>query len=80
VSPAAVDTGILTDFKNAFGPMVDKNLSLVGRPGDPDEIANVAVFLASPESAWIRGSDIVVDGGMGALVQSSTMELSINDI
>lgn len=80
VSPAAVDTGILTDFKNAFGPMVDKNLSLVGRPGNPDEIANVAVFLASPESAWIRGNDIVVDGGMGALVQSSTMELSINDI
>lgn len=80
VSPAAVDTGILGDFKNAFGAMVDKNLSMVGRPGNPDEIADVALFLASPESAWIRGNDIVVDGGMGALMQSGAMELSIDAI
>jgi len=67
VSPAAVDTGILDDFITAFGPVVAANLARVGRPGSPEEIANVIAFLASDESRWINGIDIVIDGGMGAL-------------
>jgi meso-butanediol dehydrogenase / (S,S)-butanediol dehydrogenase / diacetyl reductase len=35
----------------------------VGRYGVPEDIANVAVFLASPEAAFINGTDILVDGG-----------------
>ena len=34
-----------------------------GRPGTPDEIGHVAVFLASEEASYITGQLIVVDGG-----------------
>ena len=67
VSPAAVSTGILDDFTAAFGERVAKNIARAGRPGNPDEIADVICFLASPESRWIKGQDITVDGGMGAM-------------
>ena len=36
----------------------------LGRMGVPDDIAKVAVFLASSASDYITGSSIVVDGGM----------------
>lgn len=35
----------------------------LGRPGEPDEIAAVAVFLASEESSYITGQTIYADGG-----------------
>lgn len=34
-----------------------------GRMGRPEEVANVALFLASPLAAWVTGQTIVVDGG-----------------
>ena len=38
--------------------------SLLGRLGRPEEVASVALFLASGESSYVTGVDIVVDGGM----------------
>ena len=35
-----------------------------GRLGDPDEVASVAVFLASDEAAYVTGSTYYIDGGM----------------
>ena len=38
----------------------------LGRLGLPEEVANVAVYLASNESSFITGAEIVVDGGFTA--------------
>jgi enoyl-[acyl-carrier-protein] reductase (NADH) len=37
---------------------------LLQRPSRPEEVANVALFLASDESSHVTGVDIIVDGGM----------------
>ena len=39
------------------------NATPLGRMGRPDEIANVAVFLASEAAYWVNGQQIVVAGG-----------------
>ena len=39
---------------------------VLGRVGEPLDIANMALFLASDESEWITGREFVVDGGFEA--------------
>jgi NAD(P)-dependent dehydrogenase (short-subunit alcohol dehydrogenase family) len=41
-----------------------------GRIGTPEDIAQAAVFLASPRSAYINGTEILVDGGFAANLMS----------
>ena len=42
---------------------VKSQQAAMGRAGDPQDIANVALFLVSDESSFISGQVIVVDGG-----------------
>jgi NAD(P)-dependent dehydrogenase (short-subunit alcohol dehydrogenase family) len=44
-----------------------KNQILVGRFGNPSEIAKAVVFLAPDESAFTVGSELVIDSGMSNL-------------
>ena len=48
-----------------------KQNSMLGTVGKPEDIANVAVFLASDESAFITGQLIVSDGGSLVLLSHS---------
>ncbi|MGI9616556.1 MAG: SDR family NAD(P)-dependent oxidoreductase [Acidimicrobiales bacterium] len=43
-----------------------QNSQVMGRVGEPTDIANMALFLASDESAWMTGQEWVVDGGFDA--------------
>ena len=76
VSPAAVSTGILDDFLQAFGDRARNAVARAGRAGAPEEIADLIVFLASPESNWIKGQNVLIDGGMSAMAMSDGLGLT----
>lgn len=67
VSPGPVSTPILEDFKNDHGrSKVDSAAQLLGRFGEPSDIASVITFLCSDAAAWLNGTDLRVDGGLNA--------------
>ena len=37
---------------------------MAGRPGEPEEIADVAAFVSSDKGSYINGQNIMVDGGL----------------
>ena len=39
-----------------------------GRIGEPVDIANPAIFLASERSAYLNGAELLVDGGLGCML------------
>lgn len=47
-----------------------KNMTLTKRIGQPQEIANVVAFIASPQSSTITGNQIPANGGALATLQS----------
>jgi NAD(P)-dependent dehydrogenase (short-subunit alcohol dehydrogenase family) len=67
VCPGLVDTpmaaGLIND-KDALAQLM--TAYPLGRPGTPEEVAKLVLYLASDESAWMTGSVIPIDGGMTA--------------
>ena len=47
----------------------------LGRVGEPDDVANAAMFLASDDASWITGTVLRVDGGLLAGSFRMTREL-----
>lgn len=63
--PGSVDTPLLESYFKTRQEMLDyyAQHNLMGRLGTPDEIANVAAFLASDEASYVTGALWQVDGG-----------------
>jgi len=63
ICPGAVDTDMTKGMKGTS--QLDQVLQRIpkGRMAKPEEIADLAVFLASAESEYISGASIVIDGG-----------------
>jgi len=74
ISPGAIATGILAKAMGLSAEAADgkadmlrgvfKSAQPIPRAGIPDDIAYAAVFLASDESSFINGTDLVIDGGV----------------
>lgn len=68
VSPGPVDTplydklGIPVEYREQVNAEIISSIP-AGRFGTPEEIAKAVVYLASDESKWTIGSEIIVDGG-----------------
>ncbi len=62
VAPGIVRTRLARALWENFEDRLKEALPL-GRIGEPDDIAGVIVFLAGPDSRWMTGQTLVVDGG-----------------
>ena len=66
VAPGYIRTAQLLSKEHSVGPDADKAGEFIpmGRIGEPDEIADVIVFLASNGARYMTGQVVVVDGGL----------------
>lgn len=66
VAPGLVRTEMSAASLRERGPDAERRLAgraMVGRIGEPEDIAHAVAFLADPKSGWITAQLLVVDGG-----------------
>ena len=61
IAPGFIETAMTKDIKEDNPLLVQVPMR---KMGTPEDVANVALFLASPESDYITGETIRVDGGL----------------
>lgn len=70
IHPGLVETPMTADLFDApdDDPVLKhwRDRTLIPRFGTPRDIANAVLFLASDESAWVTGAELVIDGGYSA--------------
>jgi glucose 1-dehydrogenase len=70
IAPGAIETPINAKLLNDPVKLASLTAQIpLGRLGRPDDVSGLAVFLASPESAYVTGSTCVVDGGLSVFYQ-----------
>lgn len=71
----AIAPGLIKTERTAPRYLIEENLRMVertvplGRTGSPEDVAALAVFLASDESSYITGETILIDGGFTAYLR-----------
>src|ERR1700734_291990 len=63
VAPGVIETEMSNFTKTEAGREVTLGMQALKRIGQPEEVADVIVFLASDKARWITGASIPVDGG-----------------
>ncbi len=67
VSPGAIDTPLVRASLAAQGGAAElANRHPLGRIGQPEEVAHAVLWLTSPDASFVTGTDLEVDGGLGA--------------
>jgi NAD(P)-dependent dehydrogenase (short-subunit alcohol dehydrogenase family) len=84
ISPGGIVTGIFAKAAGLDGAKAERALGIISdlfatvqpiqRAGITDDIANVAVFIASDAASFVTGQDLAVDGGLVPLGKSSWQE------
>jgi NAD(P)-dependent dehydrogenase (short-subunit alcohol dehydrogenase family) len=67
ILPGPINTNMTPDFiknnKEAQQALIEE-VGMLGRLGEPDDIAHAAVYLASDEASFVTGINLTVDGGV----------------
>ncbi|UAB83135.1 SDR family oxidoreductase [Zunongwangia sp. SCSIO 43204] len=74
VHPGIIETPLLDNFNDEIKEALSKNIPMA-RLGNPIEVANAVLFLASDDASYITGIELIVDGGTppnNAIVYGST--------
>ena len=64
VAPGPVETELFMAGKNEALVQSIARMNPMGRLGQPDDIASVVAFLASPDGGWVNGQTIRANGGV----------------
>lgn len=71
IHPTFIDTPILDRLRNQFGKEVAEGKLArqipLGHIGEPDDVANAVLYLASEESKFMTGAELKLDGGISAM-------------
>lgn len=73
IHPTYVKTAMATYGAGVAGKTLEelgRDMSVLGRLAEPEDVANVIVFLAADESRYLTGAEFVVDGGGGTSILS----------
>ncbi len=67
LTPGAIATELATAALGEAGLKAYGAMTALQRMGDPTELGAVAAFLASPDSSFMTGSEVAVDGGLAQI-------------
>ena len=63
IAPGIIETNMVENWKKTSKWPLLSTASALGRIGQPEEVANAVLFLASDEASFITGETLIIDGG-----------------